>query len=433
MILYRLRVLGLAVGLLAASMIHMSSATASADAREADASVQSPRAILSINVSTKGIPAGAVTRIRFKGPSTKTVRVSKSANVRLRVPGRYSWTATPVKFGSTTYSPKPARGTVQVRAGKSTRLRINFAAASPVPPGPPTSVQLQPGNESITVAWRAPANTGGAAITEYTATSEPGGQFCSTAKTLTCVIDGLSNGTLYTVTVTATSNSGASPPSATAGPVMPRTVPYPPMETRATPTLGQATVTWAPPASDGGTPIQRYVVSASPGDRQCMAQAPHLTCVVSGLTNGVPYTFTVTAVNAVGSSAPSAPSPSVTPDFLYSPIGVPVLAPSGITVTLNSMTMTPKTGSVQLTISYTLTNSTVDRRLDEGSFKLFFTEGTGEPQYGFFGALFPGDSLTRTYSWEYLSGQTPLLVEYDAGFFAPTPSPQGLKWKAPSV
>jgi fibronectin type 3 domain-containing protein len=43
---------------------------------------------------------------------------------------------------------------------------------------------------------------------------------------------------------------------------------------------------------------------------------------VTGLTNGTPYTFTVTARNAIGVSVPSTPSGSITPTTATSPAKV---------------------------------------------------------------------------------------------------------------
>ena len=74
----------------------------------------------------------------------------------------------------------------------------------------------------------------------------------------------------------------------------------------------QASVTWTKPA-DNGPPIRSYTVTSSAGQACTTNDADTLTCDVTGLTNGTAYTFTVTATNALGTSAASAPSNSVTP------------------------------------------------------------------------------------------------------------------------
>jgi hypothetical protein len=72
----------------------------------------------------------------------------------------------------------------------------------------------------------------------------------------------------------------------------------------------QATVSWTAP-SDGGSVIVDYTVTSNPGGRTVTGLSSPLT--VTGLTNGVGYTFTVTARNSVGSSVASIASNSVTP------------------------------------------------------------------------------------------------------------------------
>ena len=96
-----------------------------------------------------------------------------------------------------------------------------------------------------------------------------------------------------------------------------------------------------------------------------------------------------------------------------------------------TISLAEKTGSNLLTASYKQTNETQDRKIDEGSFSLFFADGTGLPQYGFFNSFFPGDSRQRTYTWEYLKSQTPIAISYNPGFFAQTPSATKLNWAIP--
>ena len=87
--------------------------------------------------------------------------------------------------------------------------------------------------------------------------------------------------------------------------------PQPPTITSATAGDGQATISFTPPSDTGGSPITTYTVTSSPGGIQVQGNSNPL--VVTGLTNGTAYTFTMTATNSVGPSGPSAASNSVTP------------------------------------------------------------------------------------------------------------------------
>ncbi|MDP5138073.1 putative Ig domain-containing protein, partial [Rheinheimera baltica] len=73
----------------------------------------------------------------------------------------------------------------------------------------------------------------------------------------------------------------------------------------------QASVTFTAPADNGGSAITSYTATAFPGGANASGAASPIT--VTGLTNGVAYTFTVTATNGVGIGASSAASNSVTP------------------------------------------------------------------------------------------------------------------------
>jgi hypothetical protein len=85
----------------------------------------------------------------------------------------------------------------------------------------------------------------------------------------------------------------------------------------------QATITFIAPSNDGGTPITSYIAISSPGNiTGTLNQETSGKIIVTGLTNDTDYTFTVTAKNAFGLSAASAPSEPVSPlydegDYAY--------------------------------------------------------------------------------------------------------------------
>jgi titin len=78
-----------------------------------------------------------------------------------------------------------------------------------------------------------------------------------------------------------------------------------------------ASLSWTAPADDGGRPVTGYVVTPYIGataQTPITLSDPATTATVGGLTNGTAYTFTVAAINSVGTGAPSAPSGPITPN-----------------------------------------------------------------------------------------------------------------------
>lgn len=72
-----------------------------------------------------------------------------------------------------------------------------------------------------------------------------------------------------------------------------------------------AQVSWGAPAADGGSAVTRYTITSTPDG--VSGTIGGTFAIVSGLSNGRSYTFTVAANNAVGQGPPSTPSNAVTP------------------------------------------------------------------------------------------------------------------------
>jgi hypothetical protein len=206
-----------------------------------------------------------------------------------------------------------------------TTPRGGFALV-PALPDAPVGVSAVAGDASASVGFSPPGFDGGSPIASYTVTASPGGATATGAGS-TLVVTGLTNGTAYTFTVEATSGAGTGEASAPSAAVTPIGVPGAPTGVSAVPGDGQATVSFVPPSSDGGAAISSYTVSSSPGGHTATGAGSPL--VVTGLANGESYTFTVTAHNARGDSAPSAASNAVVPD----PPAVPPGAPTDVRVT----------------------------------------------------------------------------------------------------
>jgi kumamolisin len=205
----------------------------------------------------------------------------------------------------------------------------------------PTSVPTSPsgltataGNGQATVSFTAPTSNGGGVILNYSVTSNPG-NITATGSASPVTITGLTNGTAYTFTATATNAAGTGPASAPSNSITPATSPGAPTGVTAVAGNGQATVSFTPPASNGGSTILYYTVTSSPGNITATGSASPIT--ITGLTNGTAYTFTVTATNDASTGPASAPSNSITP---ASPPG----APTGVTAVA---------GNGQATVSFT--------------------------------------------------------------------------------
>jgi hypothetical protein len=177
-------------------------------------------------------------------------------------------------------------------------------------PGAPTAVSAAGGAGQATVSFTAPASDGGSAVTGYTVSCDPGA-VTKTGAASPLAVTGLTNGTAYTCTVTATNSVGTGPASAASNSVTPATLPGAPTAVSAIAGDAAVTVSFTAPASDGGSAVTGYTVSCDPGAVTKTGAASRLT--VTGLTNGTAYTCTARASNSTGIGTASVPSNSVTP------------------------------------------------------------------------------------------------------------------------
>ena len=124
----------------------------------------------------------------------------------------------------------------------------------------------------------------------------------------------------------------------------PATAPSPPTGVTATAGNGTATVSWSAP-QNGGSPLTSYTITpyvsgAAQPATTVSGSPPAKSATITRLTNGTSYTFTVSATNAVGTSAPSAPSNAVTPSTAPPPPAF-IQAASSHASSVTSLAVTP--------------------------------------------------------------------------------------------
>lgn len=240
-------------------------------------------------------------------------------------------------------------------------------------PSAPTIGTATRGNAQASVTFTAPASNGGAAITSYTVTSSPGG-ITANGSSSPITVTGLTNGTAYTFTVAATNIAGTGAVSSASNSVTPATVPGAPSIGTATAGDSQVSVTFNAPIANGGSAITGYTATSSPGS--ITGSGAGSPVIVSGLINGVTYTFTVTATNAVGTGPASLSSGPVTP------IAPPIAAGSSTTVAYDS-----NSNAIPLSLSGgAATSVSVTTAAAHGALTVSGNSISYTPTTGFFGS-----------------------------------------------
>ena len=344
---------------------------------------------LSLNFTLPGVTTGpqntvdALTMLTFNDGNLVDANTSVTATFTPYSPGN---TALGDSVGNLAYSGAAFNQVViyfAIDAPNFTAADINYYDPNSLPEAPTIGVATG-GNAQATVNFTAPAFDGGIAITSYTVTSSPDG-ITATEAASPITVTGLTNGTAYTFTVTATNINGTGSASGPSNSVMPAGTPGAPTIGTATAGNAQAAVSFAAPASNGGSPITSYTATSSPGGRTATGTSSPLT--VTGLTNGTAYTFTVRATNAVGMGAASAASNSVTPTGSTPGPTVPG-APTIGTATAGNAQATvnftaPASNGGSAITSYTVTSNPGGRTATGASGPLIVTGLTNGTAYKF--------------------------------------------------
>ncbi len=208
-------------------------------------------------------------------------------------------------------------------------------------PGAPTGLAAIYGNTQMGLSWTAPASDGGSPITDYIVQYRKAGDSAwitfndGTSTSTSATITGLINGKAYNFQVKAVTAIGTGVASASVTET-PKTVPSAPTIGTATKGNALAIVSFTASTSDGGSDITGYTVTSNPGSISASGSSSPIT--VTGLTNGVSYTFTVVANNVAGSSSASAASNAVIPSLVPDP-------PTSLSVS--------RGGSGQILVSFT--------------------------------------------------------------------------------
>jgi titin len=199
-------------------------------------------------------------------------------------------------------------------------LATNTATGTPF--GVPSIIQnstitFTTASGTVTLNWSAPS-ANGSAITYYYVGVYNAATYGSTVTScqvsvLTCTFNGLSNNTTYYFTIQANNAAGLSTRS---NPRVGVTVagnnpPSSPSGVTANPGDQKVTLNWSAPANNGSAITGYGVQYSSNGGTTWTTFAgctdASTTCVVTGLTNNVQYSFQVNATNAIGSSLYAVP------------------------------------------------------------------------------------------------------------------------------
>ena len=254
--------------------------------------------------ASNSITPGAAQTITFNNPgaqsfgATPTLTATASSSLTPNFTSSTTSVCTVTVGGSLTFL---TAGTCTINANQAGNG--SYVAASTVSqsftvnavvPGVPTAATATAGDTQASVSFSAPTNNGGAAITGYTVTSNPGG-FTASGISSPLTMVGLTNGTAYSFTVTATNSQGTSASSVASNvvtPTIPKTSQTISFSNPGTKTMGTS-ASLSASASSGLTPVFSSLTSGickvSGGGVLTLVSAGTCTITASQAGNGTYY------------------------------------------------------------------------------------------------------------------------------------------------
>ena len=241
-------------------------------------------------------------------------------------------TTSTIVNGFTYGTPYTFTATAVNSAGESVRSAASAPFTPIMLPTSPINVAANMLSSGMSISWETPASSGGTPITGYTILNYIDSNYVAPSTVInsaaisSIILSNLLNGTTYEFGVVARNRVGLSPESDLTSSILNYTVPIAPLGVIANKisTTSSALVSYENSLVNFN--ISSFNITTIPSTT--LTTTSNLSTVVSGLTYGVSYRFSVTATNVRGTSLPTNTFVGVTP------LTVPN-APSTATATLS--------------------------------------------------------------------------------------------------